>query len=99
MATAGLILMFVGLFCLAVGAIGVIRLPDVFTRAQAISLMDSVGALFLFGGLALYGGLSSYSVRVLLVLGLLYLVNPTITHATLRAASRAGVEPWSKDRQ
>ena len=46
-------LMLVGLFFLIVAAIGMIRLPDVFSRSHAVALTDSLGALFLLVGLAL----------------------------------------------
>ena len=69
-----------------------IRLPDMYTRSHAVGLTDSVGALFLLTGLALYQGFNANMVRVLIVLALLYLLNPVITHATIRAALRSGVE-------
>ena len=92
---AGLIL--VGLFFLFVAAIGVLRLPDVFTRAHAVSLTDSVGALFLLSGLALYQGFTINLVRILIVMVLLYLLNPVIAHATVRAALRSGLKPWTRE--
>ena len=91
-----IVLIFVGLIFLFVAAVGVLRLPDVYTRSHAVSLTDSLGALFLLGGLALYEGLSTNLVKILLVLVLLYLLNPVITHATIRAAFRSGLKPWKK---
>ena len=90
-------LILVGLFFLFVAAIGVIRFPDVYTRSHAVSLTDSLGALFLLGGLAFYEGLSTNLAKILVVLILLYLLNPVIAHATVRSAYRSGVEPWSKE--
>ncbi len=90
-------LMVVGLFFLFVAAVGVLRLPDVFTRSHAVSLTDSLGALFLLGGLALYQGFSTNLVKILIVLVLLYLLNPVITHATVRAAHRSGLKPWTRE--
>jgi len=90
-------LILVGLFFLFVAAIGVVRFPDVYTRSHAVSLTDSLGAFFLLGGLALYAGLSTNMVKILVVLILLYLLNPVIAHATIRSAYRSGVEPWSKE--
>jgi multicomponent Na+:H+ antiporter subunit G len=87
----------VGLFFLFVAAIGVLRLPDVFTRAHAVSLTDSVGALFLLSGLALYQGFTINLVRILIVMVLLYLLNPVIAHATVRSANRSGVEAWTRE--
>ena len=90
-------LMLVGLFFLFVAAVGVLRLPDVFTRSHAVSLTDSLGAFFLLGGLALYQGFSTNLVKILIVLVLLYLLNPVITHATVRAAFRSGLKPWTRE--
>ncbi|MGH8563355.1 MAG: monovalent cation/H(+) antiporter subunit G [Gammaproteobacteria bacterium] len=98
MSLIGIAFMIIGLFFLVVAAIGMVRLPDVFTRSHAVGLTDSVGALFLLTGLALYQGLGGNMVRVLLVLALMYLLNPVITHATVRAALRSGLKPWSKDK-
>ena len=88
------IFILTGLFFLVVAAIGVIRLPDVFTRSHAVSLTDSLGAFLLLIGLAIHEGLSMNVLKILAVLALLYLQNPVIAHATLRAAVRAGLKPW-----
>ncbi len=90
-------LILVGLFFLFVAALGVLRFPDVFTRSHAVSLTDSLGAFFLLGGLALYQGFSTNLVKILIVLVLLYLLNPVITHATVRAALRSGLKPWTRE--
>ena len=90
-------LMLIGVFFLFVAAVGVLRFPDVYTRAHAVSLTDSLGALFLLTGLALYEGLSVNLIKILVVLTLLYLLNPVIAHATVRSAYRSGVEPWRKE--
>jgi multicomponent Na+:H+ antiporter subunit G len=88
----------IGLLFLFVAAVGMVRLPDVFTRSHAVSLTDSLGALFLLSGLALYQGFSTNLVKIVIVLILLYLLNPVITHATIRSALRSGLKPWSRDR-
>jgi multicomponent Na+:H+ antiporter subunit G len=90
-------LMVVGLFFLFVAAIGVLRLPDVLTRAHAVSLTDSLGALFLLSGLAVYQGFSTNLVRIVIVMVLLCLLNPVIAHATVRSAIRSGVEAWTRE--
>ena len=87
----------VGLFFLFVAAIGVLRLPDVYTRSHAVSLTDSLGAFFVLGGLVLYQGLSTSALKILIVLILLYLLNPVIAHATVRAAFRSGLKPWTRE--
>ena len=96
MEVLSVIFLLAGLFFLIVAAIGVIRLPDVFTRSHAVSLTDSLGAFFMLTGLAIYEGLSMNVLKILAVLALLYLQNPVIAHATLRAAIRAGLKPWEQ---
>jgi len=89
----------IGLFFLVVAAVGMVRLPDVFTRSHAVSLTDSLGAFFVLMGLATYHGFSTSTFRILVVLALLILVNPVISHATVRAALRSGQKPVAEDRR
>ena len=91
-----MIFIVAGLFFLIVAAIGVIRLPDVFSRSHAISLIDSLGAFLMLIGIALHEGLGTNMLKILVVLSLLYIINPVITHATVRAALRSGIKPWKK---
>ena len=90
-------LMTVGLLFMIVAAVGMIRLPDVYTRSHAVALTDSLGAVFLLAGLAVQQGFSPNALRILVVLALLYILNPVIAHATIRAARRSGVKPWTRD--
>jgi multicomponent Na+:H+ antiporter subunit G len=92
-----IIFIIVGLFFLIVAAIGVVRLPDVFSRSHAVSLTDTLGAFFMLFGLALHEGLGINTLKILVVLVLLYILNPVISHATIRAALRAGLKPWKKE--
>lgn len=86
-------LIVVGLFFLIVGSIGILRLPDVFSRAHALSLTDSLGAVLVLAGLAVYEGFTFNFLRIVVVMLLIYLMNPVISHATLRAAYRSGLRP------
>lgn len=86
-----------GLFFLIVAAIGVLRLPDVFSRSHAVSLTDSLGAFLMLFGVAIHEGLSKNLMKILAVLALLYIQNPVIAHATVRAALRVGLKPWKRE--
>lgn len=97
MAVLAVVFILVGLFFLVVAAIGTLRLPDVFTRSHAVSLTDSLGAFCVLFGLALYQGFGINMLKILVVLGLLFLLNPVIAHATLRAAYRVGVKPQAEE--
>ena len=90
-------LIVVGLSFLVVGSIGMLRLPDAFSRAHALSLTDSLGAVFVLAGLAVYEGFSFNLLRILVVLVLVYVLNPVIAHATIRAAYRSGLRPTKRE--
>lgn len=81
-----------GIFCI-VGAIGLLRMPDFYTRMHAASVIETLGAGLILLGLMLQAGLTLVSVK-LLMLGLLILfVSPTATHALARAAMVRGLKP------
>ena len=84
---------------LSIAAIGMLRLPDIFTRSHALSLTDTLGALLVLVGLALHQGPSLNAGKIILVLILIFLINPVISHATVRAALRAGIKPWTRDEE
>ena len=92
-----IIFIIAGLFFLIVAAIGVVRLPDVFSRSHAVSLTDSLGAFLMLFGVALHEGLGINTLKILVVLVLLFILNPVISHATIRAALRSGLKPWKKE--
>lgn len=79
-------------FCL-VGAIGVLRFPDLFSRMHAAGLTDTLGALLVLGGLMLLAGWSLATVKLAFILAFLWMTSPTATHALAKAARHDGVEP------
>ncbi len=92
-----ILLILSGLFFLVGAAIGMVRLPDVFTRAHALGLTDTLGLTLVLFGVVCYQGFSLSAVKTLLILVLLYLFNPVITHVALRAALRTGLQPWTHE--
>ena len=85
-----------GIFCV-VGAVGLLRMPDFYTRVHAASVVDTLGAGLMLIGLMLQAGLTLIGAK-LVVLGLLLLVaSPTGTHALVRAALLRGVQPLLAD--
>ncbi len=84
-----------GLFFMVVGTIGILRLPDVFTRLHAAGMTDTMGAGFLVLGMCLQAGLTLVLVRLLFVYAFLLFTSPIATHALARAALAGGVEPYS----
>ena len=81
-----------GAFC-AIGGLGLVRMPDFYTRIHAASVTDTLGAGLMLVGMLLQAGLSLVTVK-LVMLGLLILfTSPTATHALARAARARGLAP------
>ncbi len=97
MTLIGSVLVLAGLFFLAVGTVGILRLPDVFSRAHALGVTDTLGVVLMIGGFIWEQGFSLTTTKLLFILAFLSLFNPVIAHATLRAAWRSGLKPWTQD--
>jgi len=93
-------LILAGSFFTVTGMIGLLRMPDLFTRLHAASVTDTLGAGLLCLGLMLQAGLTIVAAKLLFILALLFFTGPAITHALAQAALHAGVEPWlTEDRR
>lgn len=84
-------------FCM-VGALGLLRMPDFFTRMHAASLVDTLGAGLLLLGMILQAGFTLVTAKLLMIALLLFFTSPTATHALARAARARGVEPLLADK-
>jgi len=82
-----------GAFFLLVGAIGVLRFPDFYTRLHAVSVCATMGAGMIIAGLMLQGGLSMVSVKLLLIFYFMIFTGPTATHALAEAALQGKLKP------
>jgi multicomponent Na+:H+ antiporter subunit G len=81
-----------GIFCI-IGAVGLVRMPDFYTRVHAASIVDTLGAGLILLGLMLQAGFTLVSVKLFMLGMLLFFASPTATHALTRAALVRGVEP------
>ena len=79
-------------FCL-IGGIGLLRLPDFYSRMHGGGITDTLGAGLVVLGLMLQAGLSLIAVKLVLILLFLLLTSPVATHAIARAARHSGLEP------
>lgn len=89
-----------GSFFMIVGTVGMIRMPDVYTRMHAASVVDTLGATLLFIGFIIQAGFTLVALKLWFVLALMFFFGPAATHALAQAALHAGVEPiLSEDRR
>jgi multicomponent Na+:H+ antiporter subunit G len=90
------ILLCTGLFFILAAIVGVLRLPDFYTRLHAMGKSDTLGVALVLVALAMYEGPTLPSVKILLIILAIGLANPTVTHALGRAALKSGLTPWEQ---
>lgn len=88
------IFLILGLLFILAGVLGVLRLPDFYTRLHAMGKCDTLGVTLVLLALAIYAGVSLVTVKVLLISVFIGLANPVATHALGRAAMKSGLTPW-----
>ena len=90
---SGILLALGGLWLL-IGGIGILRLPDFFTRLHAAGLNDTLGAAFVLIGLMVVAGFTLVSAKLALILFFLLFTGPTSTHALFKSAYVGGMR-WN----
>lgn len=97
------VLIIMGLLFLTGGSIGILRLPDFYSRLHPAGKLDTVGSLLMMTAVALFNlhefTLSSLltSLKIILIVVFIFISSPTATHSIVDAGVRAGLEPWTKD--
>jgi len=81
-----------GLFCI-VGGIGLLRMPDFYTRVHAASVTDTLGVGLILLGLALQAGWTLVAAKLAVIGLLIFFTSPAATHALAKAALERGLEP------
>ncbi|MCH9847617.1 monovalent cation/H(+) antiporter subunit G [Burkholderiaceae bacterium] len=87
-----------GIFCV-IGAIGLLRMPDFFTRMHAASVIETLGAGLILFGLIIQAGWTLIAVKLVMLFLLIFFASPTASHALARAALAKGMKPLLKDEE
>lgn len=80
------ILIISGTFFFFVGVVGLIRMPDVFSRMHATTKCDTMGAGLIYFGLITWQGLTYTTLNILLILVFIWITNPTAAHYISKSA-------------
>jgi len=83
---------------IVISALGLLRLPDFYTRLHAGGITDTLGAEMIIIGLAIQSGFTLLTVKLLIIGMFLFFTGPTSTHATANAAWVAGLKPRLAER-
>lgn len=96
-AIVAILLLIGGAFTVFAG-IGVMRLPDVFTRMHAATKVGTLGSGLIIAGVAVYFAEPGVVIRCILIVLFLLLTAPIGAHMIGRAALRIGIAPWGVDK-
>ena len=83
----------IGVTFALIGAIGMLRLPDVFSRMHAAGIIDACAAGLVLLGLAWQAPSWLVAVKLFLIYVFILYTSPTVTHALARAALSGGCKP------
>ena len=91
------IMMSLGGLFVFIGGVGVLRMPNLYTRMHAASLTDTIGAILIIAGIMLQAGISLATIKLAAILLFLLLTSPTASNALASAALLAGLRPGETD--
>ena len=93
----GNVIIYIGVVFMLIGVVGMFRYQNFFMRILIASKIDTVGALTIVIGLAVRHGFSFFSLRVVLLLALMFIINPMVTHIIARSARESGQDLDGQD--
>ncbi len=91
------ICLILGSILCIIGGLGLLRLPDFYSRMHGGGITDTLGASLVLLGLMFQGGLTTITVKLVMILVILLLTSPTSTHAVGKAALSSGLKPFLSD--
>jgi multicomponent Na+:H+ antiporter subunit G len=89
-------LMLLGAVLMLLAAVGILRMPDLYTRMQASAKATSLGSGAALLAVALHFGELSVVVRAILAIAFIFLTAPISAHMIARAAYFMGVRLWER---
>ncbi len=92
-ALTAILLLLGGAFML-LGAVGVVRMPDVFSRMQTTTKSMTLGSVCLLLAVVLYFDQLGVGIRAVLVMAFYFLTAPVAAHMIGRAAYVTGEPMW-----
>lgn len=95
----GMLFIIAGAFFMFTGSLGLLRMPDFFTRLHPAGVTDSLGAPMVLLGVAIQSGFTLFSGKIILLILFLFITNPTACHALANAALLSGLVPWVNPRE
>ena len=90
MELVGNIVIYIGLAFIFIGVIGIYRYKNFYTRLLLTTKIDTVGAITIIIGVAIRHGLSFFSLKTLLLVIIMVILDPLASHMVARSAHLSG---------
>lgn len=90
----GMAFILIGAIFLFLGALGIFRMPDVYTRLQAGTKSSTLGAMSTIIGVGLIH--PEWFLKIVIIVIFIGVANPLSSHALARSSYRKGVKPELK---
>ena len=91
------VLIFIGAIFAVAGTIGVLRMPDTYSRMQASTCISTLGVLCVGLGALVYAIFAMHSasaaIKIAVIILMIFVTNPVGSHAIAKGAYRAGFRP------
>ena len=94
--TVSILLITAGCSFFIVGSVGMLRLPDVFSRLHATTKADNLGLGLVVIGVILQSDSPFTATKLILIWLIVLLSSSTACHLIARSALQQGMRPWSK---
>ena len=96
MRIAGDVIIIAGIVFILFGILGIVRFNEFFARALISAKIDTVGAITIILGVAIRNGFGFFSLKALLLIGMMMIVNPLVSHTIARSAYMGGYRPGKR---
>jgi multicomponent Na+:H+ antiporter subunit G len=98
------IFLAVGSLLALTGAVGILRMPDFYSRLHPAGKTDSLAQILIMTGLLFqcyrYPTIGTgAAIRLVMISAFVFLTSPVSTHAIAKAAYLGGLQPWRKDKE
>ncbi len=96
---AAVLLVACGLFFLVISAVGMLRLPDFYSRLHSSGNSETLGLMMVLLGLAVYEGVNFVSFKLIFIFIFVFIGNPIGTHILSKTALKTGHPVWTKKKE
>ena len=94
--TAAYTFIIIGVLFDLLGALGLVRFPDVYNRLQAATKCVTLGNCCILFGVFLHFGFQSAGIKALLCILFIVITAPVSAHALARGSHRGNIPLWHK---